>query len=336
VSQAQKQRAIALVILIGGFVLGYWYFQQEEVITTENAYIKSEHVYVSAQVSGAIVEVVTGQHEPVQAGDVLFYIDPSLFKARVSRLEASLQAVGLEIQHMKQGLQELEAQRALVLENLRYAREELDREQSLVGRGLNTERELASRQHELNLAQRNLNVVEANIEAALVDLQFDPDLPVESHPKYKAVLEDLAQARQDLAKTEVRAPIDGLITDKPVVGTYAERGRAITSLIDVNKVWVEANFLETELANISVGDTARILVEAYPGEVWEAKVTSLSPATGAEFAILPPQNATGNWVKITQRVPVRLDLASKAGEGILRKGMTASVRVYPSGYSEAR
>ena len=334
-SQGQKQRAITLVILIGGLVLGYWYYQQDEVITTENAYIKSEHVYVSAQVSGAIVEVVTEQHESVQAGDVLFYIDPSLFQARVARLEASLQAVGLEIQHMKQGLSELEAERALVLENLRYAREELDREQSLVGRGLNTERELASRQHELNLAQRNLSVVEASIEAALVDLQLDADLPIESHPKYKAVLEELVQARQDLANTEVRAPIDGLITEKPVVGTYAERGRPITSLIDVNKVWVEANFLETELADIGVGAPAHILLEAYPGEKWGAKVTSLSPATGAEFAILPPQNATGNWVKITQRVPVRLDLTPDTGRGILRKGMTATVRIYPLGYSEA-
>jgi membrane fusion protein (multidrug efflux system) len=330
-SDQQKRRSILLVILIGLGVLAYWYYQQDDVISTENAYIKSDHVYISSRVNGMIVEVEAEQHKAVKKGDLLFRIDPSVYDLKIEQLEAERQTVALEINHQKQTLHELDAQRSLALEDLRFAREEYEREKNLVGKGLITERDIAARLHSVNKASHALSLIDADIATALSDLKQNPDLPLESHPKYIALMKQLSQAEQDLAFTYVRAPIDGLLIDKPVVGTYAERGRPITSIVDVDKVWAEANFLETDMAGLRIGQSAVVEVAAYPGKLWKGKVSSFSPATGAEFAILPPQNATGNWVKVTQRIPVRIDLDSTSDELILRKGMTVTVKVFPSG-----
>ena len=318
------------VVAIALAMIGFLYYQQADVLTTDNAYIKSQHVYVNAQVSGAIVDVKAEQHQMLQAGDVIFVVDPAPYELRVQQIEAEQRAFAIDITRKKSALNELEAQKALLLEDLRYAREEWQREKDLTAKGLNAEHDLAVKQHDLQRAERAITVIEADIATALSELLGQADLAVEDHPTYKALQSQLDQAKRDVANTVVRSTISGMLIEKPVLGTHAERGRPITSVVDINNVWVEANFLETDVARLTPGLLAEVHIDTYPDKVWKGRVTSLSPATGAEFAILPPQNATGNWVKITQRIPVRIELESLYVDTVLRKGMTAEVVVFPS------
>ena len=330
-SKGKKRGAMLGVVAIAFTVIGFLYYQQTDVVSTDNAYLKSQHVYVNAQVSGAIVDVKAEQHQMLQAGDIIFVVDPAPYELRVQQIAAEQRAFAIDIARKKSTLNELEAQKALLLEDLRYAREEWQREKNLTAKGLNAEHDLAARQHDLQRAERAINVVEADIATALSEVLGQANLAVEDHPTYKALQSQLEQAERDVANTVVRSPIAGILIEKPVLGTHAERGRPITSVVDVNNVWVEANFLETDVARLTSGLHAEVHIDTYPNKVWKGRVASLSPATGAEFAILPPQNATGNWVKITQRIPVRVELESSYAGTVLRKGMTAEVSVYPSG-----
>lgn len=319
------------VIAIAFAVVGFLYYQQTDVLRTDNAYLKSQHVYVNAQVSGAIVDVKAEQHQMLQAGDIIFVVDPAPYELKVQQIEAEQRAFGIEITRKKSALNELEAHKALLLEDLRYAREEWQREQNLTAKGLNAEHDLDAKLHDMQRAERAISVVEADIATALSELLGQADLAVEDHPTYRVLQSQLEQAKRDVVNTVVRSPINGMLIEKPVLGTHAERGRPITSVVDVDTVWVEANFLETDVARLKAGLFAEVHIDTYPDKVWRGRVASLSPATGAEFAILPPQNATGNWVKITQRIPVRIELESSFTDTVLRKGMTAEVSVYPSG-----
>ncbi len=318
------------VIAIAFAVIGFLYYQQTDVLSTDNAYLKSQHVYVNAQVSGAIIDVKAEQHQMLQAGDIIFVVDPAPYELRVQQIEAEQHAFAIDITRKKSALNELEAQKALLLEDLRYAREEWQREKDLTAKGLNAEHDLAVKQHDLQRAERSITVIEADITTALSELLGQADLAVEDHPTYKALQSQLDQAKRDVTNTVVRSPITGMLIEKPVLGTHAERGRPITSVVDVDNLWVEANFLETDVARLTPGLLAQVHIDTYPDKVWKGRVASLSPATGAEFAILPPQNATGNWVKITQRIPVRVELDSSNADTVLRKGMTAEVVVFPS------
>ena len=318
------------VIAIAFAVIGFLYYQQTDVLSTDNAYLKSQHVYVNAQVSGAIIDVKAEQHQMLQAGDIIFVVDPAPYELRVQQIEAEQHAFAIDITRKKSALNELEAQKALLLEDLRYAREEWQREKDLTAKGLNAEHDLAVKQHDLQRAERAITVIEADITTALSELLGQADLAVEDHPTYKALQSQLDQAKRDVTNTVVRSPITGMLIEKPVLGTHAERGRPITSVVDVDNLWVEANFLETDVARLTPGLLAQVHIDTYPDKVWKGRVASLSPATGAEFAILPPQNATGNWVKITQRIPVRVELDSSNADTVLRKGMTAEVVVFPS------
>jgi len=330
VSKGKKQGAMVSVIAIAFAVIGFLYYQQTDVLSTDNAYLKSQHVYVNAQVSGSIVDVKADQHQMLQAGDIIFVVDPAPYELRVQQLEAEQRAFAIDIMRKKSTLNELEAQKALLLEDLRYAREEWQREKDLTAKGLNAEHDLAVKQHDLLRAERAITVVEADITTALSELLGKADLAVEDHPTYKALQSQLDQAKRDVTNSVVRSPITGMLIEKPVLGTHAERGRPITSVVDVDNLWVEANFLETDVARLTPDLMAEVHIDTYPDIVWKGRVASLSPATGAEFAILPPQNATGNWVKITQRIPVRVELESSHAGTVLRKGMTAEVVVFPS------
>ncbi|MDG0980452.1 MAG: HlyD family secretion protein [Halieaceae bacterium] len=329
-SKGKKRGAILGVVAIAFAVIGFLYYSQADVLTTDNAYLKSQHVYVNAQVSGPIVAVYAEQYQHLDAGDLIFEVDPVPYQLKVQQLEAQRNAFAIDLAKKKRRLEELQVKKTLLLEDFRYAREEWDREKNLTDRGLNAEQDLAAKRHDLQRFERAVAVGDADINTALSDLLDQPDLKLQDHPTYKVLQSQLDQALRDLVNTAVRAPIAGLLIEKPVLGTHAERGRPITSVVDIHDVWVEANFLETDVARLTPGLVAEVHVDTYPDKVWPGRVASLSPATGAEFAILPPQNATGNWVKITQRVPVRIALEARYPDAVLRKGMTAHVTVFPA------
>ena len=153
------------------------------------------------------------------------------------------------------------------------------------------------------------------------------DSPIEQHPAYRAALAEVEQARLDLSRTEVHAPVAGTVSKPPKVGQFLAPGSTALALVASDTLWVEANFTETELTHVQPGQRADVRIDTFPGQVWAGEVESLSPATGAEFSVIPAQNATGNWVKVTQRVPLRIRLSPREGQPPLRAGLSASVQI---------
>jgi membrane fusion protein, multidrug efflux system len=182
--------------------------------------------------------------------------------------------------------------------------------------------------HNLHVAQSRLKSIHESTNRVLAGLLGDPQLPAERHPRYLEAKAARDAAAVDLARTQVKAPTAGVVSNmKLQVGEHVEKGAAVFSLIRAGPVWVEANFKETQLTHMHPGQIAQVVADAYPDIEWEAQVTTIAPATGAEFAILPPQNATGNWVKVVQRIPVLLEVKQAARREQLRAGMTVTVTV---------
>jgi membrane fusion protein (multidrug efflux system) len=182
--------------------------------------------------------------------------------------------------------------------------------------------------HELKVGEESRRKIDQRIARSIAALGGDPNLPVEEHPRFRRAMAIRDQAAVDLERTVIKAPASGVISNmKLQVGEYVKEGSAIFSLIETSPMWVEANLKETELTNVSPGQPATLVVDAYPDHQWQAFVDTIAPATGAEFALLPPQNATGNWVKVVQRVPVLLRIERTVEEPMLRAGMTVMVSI---------
>jgi multidrug resistance efflux pump len=177
------------------------------------------------------------------------------------------------------------------------------------------------------LAAQQITALEQDLKRIAASLGGAPDTPLEQHPSYRAAAAELAQAKLDLERTVVRAPLAGTVSKPPKPGQYVAAGATAMALVATGHVWVEANFTETDLTHVRPGQPVEVHVDTYPDAVWTGVVESLSPATGAEFAVIPPQNATGNWVKITQRLPLRIRLDERPGLPQLRAGLSATVDI---------
>ena len=187
--------------------------------------------------------------------------------------------------------------------------------------------DLDDARHRLETTQKQVEVARQRADKILIDLGGDPNIPIEAHPRYRQAAASRAQAALDLEHCVVKAPFAGVVSKKPEIGTYVERGAPVMSLVADSAVWVEANFKETQLTHLRPGQSATIEVDTYPGRKWHGRVQSISEATGSEFAVLPAQNATGNWVKVVQRVAVRIALPHDPADPPLRAGMSATVTV---------
>ncbi|MFP5404900.1 MAG: efflux RND transporter periplasmic adaptor subunit, partial [Gammaproteobacteria bacterium] len=195
-------------------------------------------------------------------------------------------------------------------------------EKNFVSRsGLDQARESAE------LAEQQITASEQELKQIAVALGGSVDTPIEDHPSYRAAKADLEQARLDLERTEVRASLPGTVNQPPRPGQFAASGVAMMALVANASPWVEANFTETDLTWVRPGQPATITVDTYPDVEWKGVVDSLSPATGSEFSVIPAQNATGNWVKIVQRVPVRIRLERRDDAPPLRAGLSATVEI---------
>jgi len=217
-------------------------------------------------------------------------------------------------------------------ERIRFLGAQLERQARLREKGMVREDSYDEARHNLEAARARRTAVEERTRRVLVALGGDLKLPPEQHPRMLEAKAALDAAALELSRTRVEAPAAGIVSNlKLQPGEHVARGAAVFSLMPESELWIEANFKETQLAGMRVGQTARVAVEAYPGREWRARVRAIAPATGAEFALLPPQNASGNWIKIVQRVPVVFDLESPepvAEKGpALRAGMTVTVSV---------
>ena len=323
-------RAVLLVVVpLAAVLVGiYIYAESGRYVATENAYIKSNVIAVSSDVSGRVEWVGVDDNALVRKGQILFRLDQQPFRIALDRAEAELELVRTEVEHLRTDYHEATARMAAEEERVKFLARQLSRQKTLKERKLGSEQAYDEAAHDLSLAKRQVRVLRQRVQRALHSLGGTPEVEIEEHPRFLRARTERDQAAIALADTTIEAPVDGVVSNmKLQAGEYVEEGHAVFSLIENGKVWIEANLKETQLTHVLEGQSASITVDAYPGVEWPATVDAIAPATGAEFSVLPPQNATGNWVKVVQRIPVLLDVEQPPKGHPLRAGMTVAVSI---------
>ncbi|MCD6034862.1 MAG: secretion protein HlyD family protein [Rickettsiales bacterium] len=314
----------ALLILLGG---GF-YLLGDRYITTDNAYMKAKKTSISAEVSGKIIKVNIADNARVKEGDELFQIDPEPFQIAVNRAEANMNNVRAEIESMRSDYLQKVAELARAEESMRYRESEHKRYKDLAEKMAISREKSYQANHDFNASEKERDAAKQEAEATKAKLGGDDRIATEEHPNFKQAKADLEKAQLELSRVTVTAPSDGIaanVTMEP--GEFTAAGLPLFILVNDHALWIEANFKETDLTHVHPGQDAEIEVDTYPGVTWHAKVVSITPATGSEFSILPAQNSSGNWVKVVQRIMVRLELVDNNANLSLASGMSARVTV---------
>ena len=305
------------------------YFNGGRYVSEENSYIGAPTIAIAPQVSGIVRQVNVRQNQEVNATTLLFSIDPEPYQIAVDAARAQLQLthdqIAASIETYKAKQQEVNQSEA----NLTFARQEQERVQQLVPRGAATQQQLDTTTRNQEVASRTLAAAQSEANAALAQVGGDGGKPIEERPQYLAAQAKLHDAERSLRLTNVTAPFDGVVTNVNSIdiGAFVTAGQQAVSMVAVKGAWADTNLRETDLTNVRSGDSATIEVDTYPDHPFRGSVQSVNPATGAVFSLIPPQNASGNWVKVVQRIPVRIAIDRGADDPLLRNGMSATVTI---------
>ncbi len=311
------------VLVVGG----YFYFMSGRFIDTDNAYIKADLAIVAAQVAGPISNLAVHENQRVKQGDILFTVDDRAFKVTLEQNRAQLAAMNDLVESFRAGYRQTTAQLALARTTATYQQREYERLAELAKRKLISDVAVDDARQKRDVANQDIQVTERALEAARARLGGSPDKPLTDQAAYQAAKSMYDKATLDLEHTIVRAPFDGIASKVPTVGQYVAPGAPIMSIVSDHDMWIEANYKETELTHVTPGQPVDIELDTYPGRTWRGSVESISQATGAEFSVIPAQNATGNWVKVAQRIPVRIAVQTNSNDPELRVGMSAVVTI---------
>ncbi len=307
---------------------GYFYFSGGHYISTDNAYLKAEKVPIASEVAGKVIAVSIKDNQRVAKGDPLFRIDPEPYRIAMERAEAKLASIHDDLKKLRADCRQKESELEKAEENVRYWSGENDRYQKLLETNTISPSRAGEIEHSLRDALKGRDAAKQALRGALASLDNKPDERLDDLPRYREAAAELDRARLDLQRTEVSAPQDGVAAHVQLaVGEYVLPGAPLFSLIDDRHVWVEANFKEGDLARVRPGQKATVEVDTYAGQKQPASVVSITPLTGAEASILPPQNASGNWVKVVQRIMVRLEFERAEDLPPLVAGMSSYVSI---------
>ncbi|MGI4880351.1 MAG: HlyD family efflux transporter periplasmic adaptor subunit [Janthinobacterium lividum] len=317
--------ALPLLVLAGGI---YLWLTGGESVSTDNAYVQQDKVSISADISGRVVDVDVGESQQVRRGQTLYRIDPEPFRIALAQADAALASARLQVAQLRSTFSGKGADVVGKREAIDYAEIDLKRQNDLLKAGFTTNARQQQAEHALAQAKSEFESAVADEANARAALSGAPAGAIDRHPLVLAALAARDKAALDLRRTTVIAPVDGLATQttKVQTGQIAITGLPTMSVLVSNRVWVEANFKETDLEHMRVGEPATVKLDAYPGTPLKGHVLSIGGGTGSEFSVLPAQNATGNWVKITQRVPVRIEVDDRAGLPMIA-GLSAKVTV---------
>ncbi|MDR3514967.1 MAG: HlyD family secretion protein [Azospirillaceae bacterium] len=315
-----------LAVLIG---VGWFWVTGGRIVAIDDAYVRADKVALSTDVSGIVSAVLVQDNQPVKEGQVLFTLDDEPFRLTLQRADAQLGSIRNQIQSAKANYRQKLSELQLARTNIDYSQHEFQRQQNLLQQHVASQQEYDKAKNTFDLARQQVPVIEQQIAALVAALDGNPDLPVEAYVSYKQAQAQRDQAARDLRHTTVRAPMDGIVTNVPALrpGAYLPAATPAFALVADSSAWIEAQPKETELTFVKPGDPVTVTVDTYPDAQWHGHVASLSPASGSEFSLLPAQNSSGNWVKVVQRIPIRIAIDKRPDQPSLRAGMSAVVEI---------
>lgn len=327
------QRA-RMPLLVAGPVVAvvlaaYFYVTGGRYEKTEDAYVMTARTAISANVPGRVVELAVHDNQSVRRGDLLYRLDDAPFRIYVEEAEAQLDTATLQIESLKATYSQRQGDIVSAQETLAFQQSELERQKRLIASGISSQAQVDRATHSLDEARARLASVQHEITGVIAQLGGNPQIEPAKHPTVLQAQAALDRARLNLSYTTITAPSDGVVTrvEQLQIGSYVAASTPVFALVSTGEVWLEANFKEDQLGHLRPGQTARIRIDSYPGKTFKGRVVSVSPGTGSQFSMLPAENATGNWVKVVQRLPVRVELENLNSTYPLHAGLSATVDV---------
>jgi membrane fusion protein, multidrug efflux system len=318
--------ALLPVALIVG---GYFYVTGGAVMSTDNAYVQADMVGLSTDVAGIVTQVVVHDNQKVARGDVLFKLDPLQFQLALDRAEAQVGNTRNDLVALQASYRNMQAQVEQAQKDVDFNMVNFQRQEQLIANNFTPRATFDAARNTLQGSQQKLASLQQQQAGLAANLNGDPDAPIENHPKFKDAVAARDEAKRQLAHTVVRAPFAGIVTNVPSLqpGQYLAAAATGFNIVSTDRVWVQASPKETELTYVKPGQQALVEVDSYPGQQWTGAVDSISPASASSFSLLPAENTSGNWVKVVQRIPMRVSVTNSPGKPQLRVGMSVELSV---------
>jgi membrane fusion protein (multidrug efflux system) len=318
--------ALLPLALIAG---GYFYVTGGAIISTDNAYVQADIVGVSTDVSGIVNEIAVRDNQPVSAGDILFKLDNFQFRLALERAAAQLRNTKNDLLALRTSYKDMEAQVEQARIDVDFNSVNFKRQEQLAVTSATPLATLDASRNTLQGSRQKLASLTQQLAGIAANLNGAPDAPIEEHPRYRDALAARDEAERQLSHTIVRAPFAGIVTNVPSLqpGQYLTTSTTAFYIVSNDHVWVQANPKEIELTHVAPGQSVTIEVDTYPGHQWAGTIESISPASASSFSLLPAQNTTGNWVKVVQRIPMRIRVENTPGKPALRVGMSVEVSI---------
>lgn len=323
------RRALLIAGPLVAIAIGLWlYLSGGKDVSEDDSYVGAANVTITPQVSGQVIRVAVGPNQLVKQGELLFEIDPEPFEIALDRANADLAQTSEKLKGLILTYNQQQASVAQTKADVTFAQQEFDRISALAKDKVVTQAQLDQAQRSLRVAEQAQRAAVSAAAAALADLGGSIDKPIEQHATYLAAKAQVELAERNVRLTRVLAPFAGTVTQVENIqpGSFLAVGEAAFTLIG-SDTWIDANIKETDLTHIKVGDPATVVLASYPDQTLQAKVQSITPASGSVFALLPAQNASGNWVKVVQRMPVRLTITKPHPNVVMRDGASATVSI---------
>jgi membrane fusion protein (multidrug efflux system) len=316
----------AAAVAIGAL---YFWLSGGRYMSTDDAYVQAARASISSNIPGKVVDIAVVDNQRVKRGDLLFRLDDQPYRIAVAAARAKLGAARLQVSMEKAAYGQRVAALAATKDTLQYQEAEYRRRQKLFSSGVVNQAQFDQARHAYEEARQQVVSAQHQVDSALAELGGDPNIDPAQHPTVQTAQAALDRAELNLSYTRITAPDDGVVTkvEQLHVGDYIQAANPVFALVSTHDVWVEANFKEDQLTYMRSGQPATVTIDAYPGRTFQAQVSSIAPGTGSQFSALPPENATGNWVKVIQRVPVRLHFTDAHIDVPLHSGLSAVVEV---------
>src|SRR5712671_572541 len=318
--------ALLPVALIAG---GYFYVTGGAVMSTDNAYVQADMVGLSTDVAGIVTQVLVHDNQKVAKGDILFKLDPLQFQLALDRAEAQIGNTRNDLVALQASYRNMQAQVEQAQKDVDFNMVNFKRQEQLLANNFTPKATFDAARNTLQGSQQKLASLNAQLAGIAANLNGNPDAPIEDHPRYKDAVAARDEAARQLAHTIVRAPFAGIVTNVPSLqpGQYLAAAATAFNIVSTDHVWVQASPKETELTYVRPGQKVTVEVDTFPGQRWAGTVESISPASASSFSLLPAENTSGNWVKVVQRIPMRVRVNNAPGKPALRVGMSVEVSV---------